>query len=185
MKRIMKVARGCVVALVGTACGMVEAAGFSIESFNSTGQLTFNEISTATVYRVEWAPTPNGPWTNNWTALAAIQAAGSGSVTCSVPMCYRVVATVTNTTPAWLIGMVSIPAGTNSGTDPDFAANGYGLYDMAGNIMEWCNDLVYTDSCRFQGGSWGGNASWSRCGFSTFTSASGANGSYGFRAICR
>ena len=39
---------------------------------------------------------PGGPWTNTWEALASIMAKGSGIVTCSVPMCYRVVATVTN-----------------------------------------------------------------------------------------
>jgi formylglycine-generating enzyme required for sulfatase activity len=71
---------------------------------------------------VEWAPSPAGPWTNTWEVLATIVAQGSGIVTCSVPVCYRVVATVTNIPPALAEGMVAIPAGTNSGTDPDFGA---------------------------------------------------------------
>ena len=119
----MRGTRGWVAALVCAACGMAGAEDFKIQSFNGTGQLTFNEISTATVYRVEWAPTPSGPWTNSWDALAAIAATGSGSVTCSVPMCYRVVATVTNaSTETVPQSMVLIPGGTNSGTDPDYGA---------------------------------------------------------------
>jgi len=49
-------------------------------------------------------------------ALASIVATGSGIVTCSVPMCYRVVATLDPP------GMIPIPGGTNSGTDPDIGA---------------------------------------------------------------
>lgn len=69
-----------------------------IESFDSSGKVTFNEVSNAVGYRVEWAAGLNGAWTNFATAAAAldrIPAAGSGMVTALVPMAYRVVA-VTN-----------------------------------------------------------------------------------------
>ncbi|MEI7900737.1 MAG: DUF1566 domain-containing protein [bacterium] len=93
-----------VAALCACLSFAVHAQGLAIQSFSGTGQLTFNEMSTAVVYRVEWAPTPAGPWTNFTGAagawLDAIPATGSGIVTCSVPMCYRVVATVTNPVPA-------------------------------------------------------------------------------------
>ena len=74
---------------------------------------------------MEWAPSPAGPWTNFTAAAQALDeivAKGSGIVTCSVPMCYRVVATVTNAAPSVPAGMVLIPGGTSSGTDPDFGA---------------------------------------------------------------
>jgi metallophosphoesterase (TIGR03768 family) len=37
------------------------AGDLAIQSFNGTGQLTFNELTTAQTYRVEWAPAPSGP----------------------------------------------------------------------------------------------------------------------------
>jgi formylglycine-generating enzyme required for sulfatase activity len=67
-----------------------------IQSLEASGRITFSETSDATSYRVEWAPSPSGPWTNftgtygGW--LDSIPATGSGSVTASVPMVYRVVA---------------------------------------------------------------------------------------------
>ena len=87
----------------------------TISSFDRGGKLTFDSITNAASYRVEWASSPSGPWTNSWTALTHITAPTNGSVTCSVPMFYRVVAEMG-------IPMVQITAGTNAGTDPDFGA---------------------------------------------------------------
>ena len=60
----------------------------------------FNELSSATNYRIEWASSPAGPWTNFTFGAGAfldnIPASGFGSVTCSVPVFYRVVASATN-----------------------------------------------------------------------------------------
>ena len=114
---------------VALACagwaGMGQAEEFTIQSFSGTGKLVFNELSTATVYRVEWAPTPAGPWTNFTGAagarLDAIAATGSGSVTCSVPMCYRVVAAVTNASPAVTEGdylVVDLSGGPSASSYP-------------------------------------------------------------------
>jgi len=47
---------------VGGTAGLAEE--FAIRSFDGSGRLSFNEVSTAQTYRVEWAPTPAGPWTN-------------------------------------------------------------------------------------------------------------------------
>jgi RNA polymerase sigma factor (sigma-70 family) len=104
----MKAAAAVVAAAiaVGGAAGLAQQ--LAIQSFDGTGRLTFNEVSTAETYRVEWAPSPGGPWTNFTAAALAVDeivAKGSGIVTCSVPMTgsvqmyYRVVATVTNATP--------------------------------------------------------------------------------------
>lgn len=73
--------------------GAGQAEELAIQSFNGSGRLMFNTLNSATNYRVEWASSPAGPWTNTWAALAEIAAPTAGLVTCFVPMCYRVVAT--------------------------------------------------------------------------------------------
>jgi len=74
-------------------------SGLVITAFHHNGQLSWNNYSNsseyATQYRIEWASSLSGPWTNSWASLDGISATGQ-SYTVSVPMFYRLVATVTN-----------------------------------------------------------------------------------------
>ncbi len=143
MKRMMRGMRSWVAAVVCAACGLAGAEDLAIQSFNGSGRLSFNRVSTATVYRVEWAPTPSGPWTNftgaSGAALDSIAQFATGSYTCSVQMCYRVVATVTNAPPpAAPSGMVLVQGGsfTNIGNGAITVSSFYiGKYEVT--WAEW------------------------------------------------
>ena len=118
MKQMMRLARVWVAALACAVCGRVGAADLAIQSFDGTGQLTFNTLNDGTNYnyRVEWAPSPAGPWSEFGCAgtfwLDAKQQPSGTIETNAVPMCYRVVAT-----PGDYLA-VNLSGGTNASSYP-------------------------------------------------------------------
>lgn len=99
MKR-MQTWRWVPAALLLAMGGMIGRAGdLAIQSFDGTGQLTFNRIPTGDVYRVECANTPTGVWSKLTspvtvdgipTTLDCLpKGIGSGIVTCAVPTSAR------------------------------------------------------------------------------------------------
>jgi len=73
---------------------------------------------------------------------------------------------------------------THTSPAGSFPANGYGLYDMAGDVWEWCWDSSGSDRS-LRGGSWNHGADQARCGDAYWHDPSIAHIGVGLRSVCR
>jgi len=157
---------------IGIVCGLffssfVWAADLQITSLENTGKLVFNGITNAASYRIEWASSPGGPWTNDWKKLSFIPATGGeGAITNSVPMFFRVVAVLK-------ADMVLIPGGTNAGTNP-LAAGEDNLNYPATYSLTVTN--FYMDETPVTKSEWDAVYTWAEAHGYSFDNAGGGKG---------
>ncbi|MHA1539993.1 MAG: formylglycine-generating enzyme family protein [Alphaproteobacteria bacterium] len=66
-----------------------------------------------------------------------------------------------------------------------YPPNTYGFYDMAGNVKEWCHDVLESDSeyKLFKGGSWGSEAYELSCAYTSWLLPQNTNHDFGFRCV--
>jgi formylglycine-generating enzyme required for sulfatase activity/uncharacterized caspase-like protein len=98
----------------------------------------------------------------------------------------------------------SAPKGKDRGATTEvgsFPPNGFGLYDMHGNVWEWCQDTWHdsykgapsnrsawigndNQSRLLRGGSWGSNPDYCRSAYRFFNSPFSHYDTFGFRVVC-
>jgi formylglycine-generating enzyme len=93
-----------------------------ISSFSQNGELTCINLEPGTPAVVEWASSVNGPWTNNWSGLDAVNVDSNGQIRVSVPMFYRVRGIAQGTVPT---NMAFIPGGSFTMGDCMDPADGF------------------------------------------------------------
>lgn len=88
-------------------------------SLTHNGVLTWTNTLTTGSYRVEWAPTVNGPWSASWAALTNVHPT-SPVIEVAVPMFYRVVYTPPPPVFSNVTAAVALSLITNRSAEPGF-----------------------------------------------------------------
>ena len=125
MKTITRVSTAAIIGLImGLVSDQSHAQPPVIGSLSLNGELICAGLKPGSTATVEWAPTVNGPWTNSWAGLDAVEVGDDGTIRVKVPMFFRVRGEPGPVGPA---GMVWIRPGTftmgsppsERGRDPD------------------------------------------------------------------
>jgi formylglycine-generating enzyme required for sulfatase activity len=174
-------------------------AGFTQVFTNGDNGTTVYQNLTTNGYRLpteaEWEKAARGglagnrfPWGNSISESQANYYGATASYSYDLgPNGYNAVGSVGGTSPA------TSPVGS-------FAPNGYGLYDMAGNVFEWCGDWYGTPYGQpttnnptgagsgsgfrvVRGGFWNYGADYSRCAYRNDGYPDSASHSIGFRCV--
>ncbi|MBN2683877.1 MAG: SUMF1/EgtB/PvdO family nonheme iron enzyme [Pontiellaceae bacterium] len=106
-------------ALLALFCAAGAMAAEIVVSMESNGVLRAEGLEPGSSFTVEWASCLTNAFTNNPAPFAGLTADSNGVGSVAIPMFFRVSGTPAVSVPE---GMVAVPAGTNSGTDPDFGA---------------------------------------------------------------
>ena len=90
---------------------MMWADDLRIQSFDRTGMVTFNELTTATTYRIDWANSPTGTWHTGSPGVTGLVARGFGTNSAMLGInatnsFFQLVASVTNA-PFFLVVDIS------------------------------------------------------------------------------
>lgn len=92
----MKAFTYALLVLVASAC-FAQETELRISGYHD-GTLSFNQISNAAYYRIDWSPTPHGPWSRTWANFQSIKPNESNNViSVEVPKFYRVLAIMKGT----------------------------------------------------------------------------------------
>lgn len=93
----------------GLTIQMVQAqSNLYITSFHGNGMLTWSNVVPNATCDVEWASSPEGPWTNSWETLKEIPTGTNAEMSASVPMFYRVVMVLPPPEPEFNINWCSL-----------------------------------------------------------------------------
>jgi formylglycine-generating enzyme required for sulfatase activity len=79
---------------------------------------------------------------------------------------------------------VAVYSGSKTAAVKSKAANSLGLYDMSGNVCEWCQDIYWGTFRVYRGGSWGIGVSYCAVAYRHDSTPYGLGNTMGFRVVC-